>query len=197
MTLHKTFEIIFRVTSLPSFTSCIPLLQGRNPEALSSAVAKLESLIGASSSVKVDGLLLDVSSASSISSAVSQLSAKYGRIDVLVNNAGVSTPRSKKDKVEMFLKTEETEMDDMMEIFQTNVAGVVELTNKMIPLFRGSKSPKVVNGEFPFSDLGQEHWDSCLVKWLVLTFRFPLFRLSHSSLISARFSELRIFFGTC
>lgn len=126
-------------------------MQGRNEQALSAASTHLKSLNSSAkpqSQVQIDTLLMDISSANSISSAVSHLCLNYPRLDVLINNAGVATPVSKKDKVEMFLKTEDTGMEDMVEVFRTNVAGVVELTNGVIDLLKESGKARVVNGEW-------------------------------------------------
>lgn len=92
-------------------------------------------------------LLLDISSDTSISSAISHLSSACPRLDVLIQNAGVATPVFKKDTVKMFTKTEGTSLDDLIEIFKTGVAGVVELTNGVLPLMKESGTARIVNGE--------------------------------------------------
>jgi NAD(P)-dependent dehydrogenase (short-subunit alcohol dehydrogenase family) len=77
-------------------------------------------------------LLLDVTDPVTIAAAAAQLS----ELDVLVNNAGISLDTGSVDQadVEMFRRT-----------YETNVFGVVAVTNAFLPLLRRSPHPRIVN----------------------------------------------------
>jgi NAD(P)-dependent dehydrogenase (short-subunit alcohol dehydrogenase family) len=78
-------------------------------------------------------LLIDVTNAATIASAA----ASVPELDVLVNNAGISldtgTPVTKTD-VEVFRRT-----------YETNVFGVVAVTNAFLPALSRSAHPRIVN----------------------------------------------------
>jgi NAD(P)-dependent dehydrogenase (short-subunit alcohol dehydrogenase family) len=77
-------------------------------------------------------LQLDVTDADSIATAVDQVAA----LDVLVNNAGVSGEP---------LPPPEEDVETFRRIFETNVFGVVAVTNAFLPLLRRSAHPRIVN----------------------------------------------------
>jgi NAD(P)-dependent dehydrogenase (short-subunit alcohol dehydrogenase family) len=78
-------------------------------------------------------LLLDVTDARTIAAAA----ASVPELDVLVNNAGISldtgTPVTNTD-VEVFRRT-----------YETNVFGVIAVTNTFLPALRRSEHPRIVN----------------------------------------------------
>lgn len=80
-------------------------------------------------------LQLDVTDAHSINRALAEiLNLSHGKIDVLFNNAGFGIPGA----VEDLTKTA------MQEQFDTNVFGLLELTNKIIPIMRQQGSGKII-----------------------------------------------------
>jgi NAD(P)-dependent dehydrogenase (short-subunit alcohol dehydrogenase family) len=77
-------------------------------------------------------LVLDVTDAASIAAAASQVS----KLDILVNNAGIGDdPRSAPD----------SDVDGFRRIYETNVFGVVAVTNAFLPVLRRSPHPRIVN----------------------------------------------------
>ncbi|MFF2380393.1 SDR family oxidoreductase [Streptomyces sp. NPDC058108] len=87
------------------------------------------------------GVALDVTSDASVAEAVDLVERQAGRLDVLVNNAGISGemgPDWVQDPTTLDLGVVRT-------VVETNVLGVIRVTNAMLPLLRRSASPRVVN----------------------------------------------------
>ncbi len=80
-------------------------------------------------------LALDVTQPTMITDAVAQAHAKFGRIDVLLNNAGYG----------MMGALEETTMPALRRMFETNVFGLVEVTQAILPIMRAQKSGHIIN----------------------------------------------------
>jgi NAD(P)-dependent dehydrogenase (short-subunit alcohol dehydrogenase family) len=77
-------------------------------------------------------LELDVTDAASVAAAASQV----GQLDILVNNAGIGDdPRPAPD----------SDVDGFRRIYDTNVFGVVAVTNAFLPALRRSPHPRIVN----------------------------------------------------
>ena len=77
-------------------------------------------------SPKIELVPLDVRDEGSIRSAVNTLLERAGRIDVLVNNAGIALIGS----------SEETRIEEAKELFETNFFGVLRLTQQILPVMR-------------------------------------------------------------
>ena len=96
------------------------------------AVAKLQG-----SGVDAFGVPLDVTDDASVAAAALLLEERAGRLDVLVNNAGVTGG--------MPQEPTRVSPDQVRLVVETNVIGVIRLTNAMLPLLRRSASPRIVN----------------------------------------------------
>lgn len=77
-------------------------------------------------------LVLDVTDSGSVERAV----ARIEHLDVLVNNAGVQP---------VTVPPAETGVEDLRRTYETNVFGVVAVTNAFLPALRRSAHPRVVN----------------------------------------------------
>jgi NAD(P)-dependent dehydrogenase (short-subunit alcohol dehydrogenase family) len=95
------------------------------------AVGKLQA-----DGMDVFGVPLDVTDDKSVAAAA-RLLRQRGGLDVLVNNAGVSGGPAQ-------LATELT-IEGMRTVVETNVFGVVRVTNALLPLLRESAHPRIVN----------------------------------------------------
>ncbi|GAA3222150.1 SDR family oxidoreductase [Actinocorallia longicatena] len=80
---------------------------------------------------------LDVTDDASVTAAAALIEERHGRLDVLVNNAGV-TGGMPQNPTTVGIATLRTAVE-------TNVIGVIRVTNAMLPLLRRSPSPRIVN----------------------------------------------------
>src|SRR5438067_1664671 len=73
----------------------------------------------------LDGVVLDVTKPKTIASAAADLHRRFGRVDVLVNNAAVLAA----ENVSML----ETSTDDLRTTFETNVFGAIAVAQAFVP----------------------------------------------------------------
>ena len=97
---------------------------------------------------------LDVTSQESVDAAAARVCADFGYLDVLVNNAGVSTGAGRHiDHIPT--PTEET-ADDLRFVYETNVFAVVRVTNAFLPLLHRSQAGRIVNVTSKRGSIGEE-----------------------------------------
>jgi NAD(P)-dependent dehydrogenase (short-subunit alcohol dehydrogenase family) len=80
---------------------------------------------------------LDVTDAGSVAAAVKTIEADAGRLDALVNNAGVA--------VEWGIELVELTAEHLRAAYEVNVFGVATVTSACIPLLRKSPNARIVN----------------------------------------------------
>src|SRR5262249_22960806 len=78
---------------------------------------------------------LDVSDRAAVSALPTQVTGEHGRVDVLVNNAGVAVGGD-------FLDVAESDFDWL---FRINFWGVVQMTRAFLPLLQKSEEAQLVN----------------------------------------------------
>ncbi|MEV7430604.1 MULTISPECIES: SDR family oxidoreductase [unclassified Nocardioides] len=83
------------------------------------------------------GVPLDVTDDDSVASAARLLEERAGRLDALVNNAGITGGPAQQPST--------ADLDVIRTVVETNVIGVVRVTNAMLPLLRRSSAPRIVN----------------------------------------------------
>jgi NAD(P)-dependent dehydrogenase (short-subunit alcohol dehydrogenase family) len=92
---------------------------------------------------------LDVTDQASIAAAAARIRKELGRLDVLVNNAAISnTSKLPGMSVEEFAKSTRpsvVSLDELRAVFETNVFGVVAVTQAMLPLLRKAPAARIVN----------------------------------------------------
>ncbi|HEY3502852.1 MAG TPA: SDR family oxidoreductase [Actinocatenispora sp.] len=96
------------------------------------AVAKLRA-----DGVDAFGVPLDVTDDASVAAAAELVAARAGRLDVLVNNAGVTGGMGQQPTT--------ADLGAVRTAVETNVFGVIRVTNALLPLLRRSSSPRIVN----------------------------------------------------
>ena len=79
---------------------------------------------------------IDIASDDSVARAAEDIDAHEGRIDVLINNAGI---------IGSDLPADELAGPEATEVLNTNVAGIVRVTHAFLPLLRRSDRPAVIN----------------------------------------------------
>ena len=93
------------------------------------------------------GLQLDVTDQSSIAAAAERIRTEFGRLDVLVNNAGVSHAGRPGRTFEDIMRTNsltEAPLEDVRVVWETNVFGVIAVTQAMLPLLREAPAGRIV-----------------------------------------------------
>lgn len=108
------------------------LLGARDEQRGKEAAAKLQA-----EGLDVQFLRLDVNDQSSHKAAHSFIEDKFGKLDILVNNAAVA--------LETNQIPSEVDMQTLRKTFDTNFFGVVAVTQSLLPLIRKSGAGRIVN----------------------------------------------------
>jgi NAD(P)-dependent dehydrogenase (short-subunit alcohol dehydrogenase family) len=106
------------------------VLVGRSEERLARAVAEIRAEVAGAA---LDTRLIDLSSQASIREFAARFVAEEPRLDVLVNDAGMQTPKR------------QLSVDGIELVFATNVLGYFLLTGELLPLLTRSAPSRVVN----------------------------------------------------
>jgi len=83
----------------------------------------------------IEYLAGDVTSDESVKATVGEVLSKTGRIDLLVNNAGVG----------LLAGAEESSVEQAKSLFDVNLFGVIRMTNAVLPTMRRQGSGRIVN----------------------------------------------------
>ncbi|RQW84036.1 SDR family oxidoreductase [Micromonospora globispora] len=81
---------------------------------------------------------LDVTDEASVAAAAKLVEQEYGHLDVLVNNAGIV-------RADGAGLPSATTLATLREVYETNVFGVVAVTNALLPLLRKAPAARIVN----------------------------------------------------
>ncbi|MFD1938510.1 MULTISPECIES: SDR family oxidoreductase [Nonomuraea] len=116
------------------------LIGARDPRRGEQAAADLRAEGG-----DVHAITLDVTDPATARAAAKQIEERFGHLDVLINNAGITgsgqvSPEDAHDQV-----PSSVDLDMVRTVFETNVFGVIAVTNAMLPLLRRSPAPRIVN----------------------------------------------------
>src|ERR1700740_1563373 len=95
-------------------------------------------------------LQLAVTDQTSITAAAERIRKEFGRLDVLVNNAAISNTSKQPDmSVQEYAKStrpSNVSLGEMRAVWDTNVFGVLAVTQAMLPLLREAAAARMVNG---------------------------------------------------
>jgi NAD(P)-dependent dehydrogenase (short-subunit alcohol dehydrogenase family) len=94
-------------------------------------------------------LQLDVTDQASITAAAARIRKELGRLDVLVNNAAISNtsklPGMSVQDYAKLTRPSNVSLDEMRAVWETNVFGVLAVTQAMLPLLREAPAARIVN----------------------------------------------------
>ncbi|MET3450974.1 SDR family oxidoreductase [Curtobacterium sp. 1544] len=124
------------------------LVGARDDDARRGAVERLRA-----SGIAADGVRIDVTNDASVTAAAADIEERFGRLDVLVNNAGISGPF---DPVTWTQDPTTLDLDVVRQVVDVNVYGVIRVTNAMLPLLRRSPAPRIVNASSSMGSLGRQ-----------------------------------------
>jgi short-subunit dehydrogenase len=111
------------------------LSQGYRVAATSRNAHSLSQGVGLIDKDKFLPLSADLNSKDSIDESIRQTMAAFGRIDVVVNNAGYG----------MSGTTEDTAEQDIRNIFNVNVLATIDVVKSILPIMRSQKSGYIIN----------------------------------------------------
>lgn len=110
-------------------------------------------------------LALDVTNSEQVKQVVNQAYTRFGRLDVLVNNAGAS----------LLAATEEASDDQIRELFDANYIGMVRVLRAALPLMRQQGSGHILGvssglglrrcRSLAFTVLRSGQWKRCTRHW--------------------------------
>jgi len=109
------------------------LAAARDPELGRDAAARLRD--GGADAHDIE---LDVTDEASVARAADRVAAEHGALDVLVNNAGIARGDGRGLPSETTLAT-------LRQVYETNVFGVVAVTNAFLPLLLRAPAARIVN----------------------------------------------------
>ncbi|MBE9461920.1 SDR family oxidoreductase [Dyadobacter subterraneus] len=113
----------------------IVVLAARKLADAEQAAAKLK-LLG----IDAHGIQLDITRESERLAAAQTIEDLFGKLDILINNAGVAPKDMLKKSVNI-----QTTPEDFDWVFKTNFFGAVHLTSALLPLLKKSDSGRIVN----------------------------------------------------
>jgi len=79
---------------------------------------------------------LDVTDDASVDAAVASIRSQVGHLDILINNAGI---------LGEVAAPEDMTADQLRQVYETNVFGLVRVTRAFLPLLRKGTDPSVIN----------------------------------------------------
>jgi NAD(P)-dependent dehydrogenase (short-subunit alcohol dehydrogenase family) len=94
---------------------------------------------------------LDVTDEISVGAAAERIASEAGKLDVLVNNAGISSAPGSRFKAPW-----DEIPENIRTVYETNVFGVVRVTNAFMPLLRLSEAARIVNVTSKRGSIGED-----------------------------------------
>ena len=141
------------------------LLAGRDRERAAAAARELQA-----QGLPVEPIALDVADQAGIAAAAAEVEARHGRLDILVNNAGILLD-------DPALAVSGQSLDTWRRTFDTNLFGVIAVTQAFLPLLHRSRAGRIVNVSSALGSLGL-HSDPAS---FIYDFKLPAYNVSKSA----------------
>ena len=109
----------------------IVVVSGRRKQALDAVVAKITGSGG-----QGEAMALDVSVAADVEKVAGEIAARHGRIDLLVNSAGINVAKRRWDDMEL---------DGWNKLVEINLNGVLYCMRAVLPTMRKQKDGIIIN----------------------------------------------------
>ncbi len=107
------------------------IVTARDPGRIEEAAKKLQA-----EGFDATAVVLDVTKPQAAREAAKTVETKFGQIDVLINNAGIALERA---------GVIDADLEKFRATYETNVIGVVAVTQAFLPLLKKSKAGRIVN----------------------------------------------------
>ena len=120
--------------------------------------------------ITVSAIAIDVTDAASIAAAAAQVAKQHGRLDILINNAGILDYAADTG-------VETTSVDTFRRVFETNLFGLVAVTQAFLPLIKKSSAGRIVNLSSILGSIA-EHSDPSS---MIYAMRFPAYDSSKAA----------------
>lgn len=143
------------------------------------AAAKLQA-----AGVDAHAVAIDVTAPETVDAAAKEVERRFGRLDVLVNNAGISGGRDGQAPASV-------DPDLVEAVFATNVFGVIRVTAAMLPLLLRSSTPRIVNVSSGVGSLALMADPESPLAWLPASAAYPPSKTALNSLTVQYAKELR------
>ncbi|MFC6283803.1 MULTISPECIES: SDR family NAD(P)-dependent oxidoreductase [Polaromonas] len=118
------------------------VLVGRRTEALQEGVQQMQAL-----GVRASSVAADVTDSKSVISMVAEVKAQYGRIDILFNNAGTTSPKPLLELTD----------DDWHQVMDTSATGSFYTARAVAPMMMAAGSGRILNMGSILSLRGMSH----------------------------------------
>ncbi|MBV8917357.1 SDR family oxidoreductase [Bradyrhizobium sp.] len=109
----------------------IVVVSGRRKEALDAVVAKIAAAGG-----KAEAMPLDVSVAADVQKVADEIVSRHGRIDLLVNSAGINVPKR---------RWADMELEGWNQLVEINLSGVLYCMRAVLPAMRRQQDGLIIN----------------------------------------------------
>ncbi|OWY64590.1 hypothetical protein B7486_46470 [cyanobacterium TDX16] len=120
------------------------IVGARDPQRGKEAVARLKE-----EDIDVRLVVMDVTDRDTIVAAAREIEKEFGRLDVLINNAGI--------QIESGLNASEVPLNLVRQTYETNVFGPIAVTQAFLPLLRKSAAGRIVNLSTGLGSLAQNN----------------------------------------
>ena len=107
------------------------VVSGRRQEALDAVVAKITA-----AGAKAEAMPLDVSIAADVQNAADEIVSRHGRIDLLVNSAGINVPKR---------RWADMELEGWNQLVEINLNGVLYCMRAVLPTMRRQRDGLIIN----------------------------------------------------